>query len=95
MFDHIMEKYKELSSTDKKNEIIKEVKEMIVVFDTLCSQYNVSYHKIKSAEVLDLKKTDVTEDDYYEALFVYINYLKEEVGSFVDYILDNLKNRNV
>ena len=84
MFTPVIDSYKRLSLSDKRQEIINELKLMIVIFEKLCDDNNIQYRDIKSKEVLDLKNGAETESDYLEAVFVYIEYLKEVLGSYLE-----------
>lgn len=77
MFKDLVESYKALSLTDKRNVILQELKEMIAIYENVCQQEGISHREIKSREILDLKEGKELEEDYLEALFVYVKYLKE------------------
>ena len=84
MFTEVIDNYKKLSISDKRQEIVNELKLMVAVFEKLCNDNNIQYRKIKSREILDLKNGNETESDYLEAIFVYIEYLKEVLGSYLE-----------
>lgn len=91
MFTPVIENYKKLSISDKRQEIVNELKLMIAIFEKLCDDNNIQYREIKSREILDLKNGNETESDYLEAIFIYVEYLKEVLGSY----LESNKNKNV
>lgn len=86
MFSEVIDNYKRMSISDKRDEIIKELKLMAVIFEKMCEENNIEYRKIQSREVLDLKNGNESEDDYLEATFVYVEYLKEVLGAVFDKI---------
>ena len=86
MFSEVIDNYKRMSISDKREEIVKELKLMVVIFEKLCEENNIEYRKIQSREILDLKSGKETEDDYLEATFVYVEYLKEVLGALFDKI---------
>ena len=86
MFTEVIENYKKLSIADKRQEIVDELKLMVAIFEKLCEDNNIAYREIKSREILDLKKGEETASDYLEAIFVYIEYLKEVLGSYLERI---------
>ena len=86
MFSEVIDNYKRMSISDKREEIVKELKLMVVIFEKLCEENNIEYRKIQSREILDLNSGKETEDDYLEATFVYVEYLKEVLGALFDKI---------
>ena len=82
MFEAHLDKYKSLNINDKREKIISEIKLMIVVLEKMCIDNNIPYREIKSKEILALKQENYSEEDYLEALFVYVEYLKEVLGCF-------------
>lgn len=81
MFEELMESYKLLSIADKREEILKELKLMTAIFEKMCTDRGIEYREVRSNEILDLNKGNETEDDYLEAAFVYVKFLKEVLGS--------------
>ena len=87
MFEKAVNEFDNLSLIDKKKRIIDEIKLMIVIIEKICIERNIDYREIKSKEILALKQKDVSDDDYFTALYVYVEYLKEVIGG---YLLDDL-----
>jgi hypothetical protein len=87
-FKDLVNKYVELDTDQKRKELIDEVKLMIVVFEKVCNDNGIKYNQLKSREVLDLKDGNTTENDYLEALFVYVQVLKELIGNFLNNIFE-------
>lgn len=83
-FDEVLINYKNMSVADKRMKIIDNVKYMIAFLEKICDEKKINYRKISSREVLDLKNGYESEDDYLEGLFVYINVLKEMLGSYLN-----------
>ena len=81
--------YKILDLNGKRDKLINELKVMIVVLEKICIDNKIKYREIKSKEILDLNKDNVSEEDYLEALFVYVEYLKEVLGSYFLEIVGN------
>ena len=86
MFEEVMENYKRMATSDKREMLISELKLMVAIFEKMCEDNNIEYRKIQSKEILDLNNGNETEDDYLEATFVYVEYLKEVLGSLFDRI---------
>lgn len=81
MFENVIENYKKMKTSDKREKLISEMKLLIAVFEKMCIDNGIEYRKVKSKEVLDLNNGMESEDDYLEAAFVYVEYLKEVLGS--------------
>ena len=85
-FDMYVESYKKLPLIEKKKIIEKEFKEIISTFYGLINRHNVNPKVLFNREILDLNKEEFTEDDFAEAVFVYINAIKELIGNYVDIV---------
>ena len=57
---------------------------MIIVIEQICIEKKIEYRQIKSKEILALKQEDISDDDYFTALYVYIQYLKEVMGAYLN-----------
>ncbi len=88
-FDMYVESYKKLPLIEKKKIIEKEFKEIISTFYGLINCHNVNPKVLFNREILDLNKEEFTEDDFAEAVFVYINAIKELIGNYVDIVERN------
>lgn len=83
-FNDLVEKYKKLELIEKKRIVEEEIKEFIAVLDKLNSRQGKKTNLLFNREILDLKKEDSTEDDFVEAMYVYINSIKELFASLID-----------
>ena len=81
MFDELMESYKKLSLNGKREANLTEIKKLVAILVSLCEENNIDYRDVKSNEINDAL---TLEDDYLEAQYVYITYLKEVVGALLD-----------
>ena len=89
-FDNYIEEFKKISTKEKFNEIISSLKELITFFDFLATSENVNLKYLKSKELLDLKNENPTQDDYLEAILVYIEVSKNLIAQYLDpSILEN------
>lgn len=80
--DYILE-FKKLTTIEKREEILNSIKELIVIFEQMAKMDNISLSYLKSQEILDIKKSN-TEDDYLEALIVYLENAKNLIGQYLD-----------
>ena len=87
-FDDYIECYKKLSIDEKRSKIIEEFKDLIVVSEKICSDMGIQHDLLINKEILDLKNNPLSEDDYLEALFVYVNTLKNSTGTYFDKMAD-------
>ena len=82
-FKEYVDEFKKLSVVDKRQEIIRAVNEITAMFDALARQEQKELTFLKSAEVLDLKEGRESEDDFLEALLVYIENAKSVLGEYL------------
>ena len=83
-FDNVLMNFKNMTISDKRKVSLEDLKLMIAFLEKICSDRNIEYRSIKSDEILDLKNGKESEDDYLEALYVYINVLKEMLGAYLN-----------
>lgn len=82
-FNEYMEEFKKISIQEKRDEIMKAIKELIVIFQGFANMDNINLEFLKSKEILDIDKSD-TEDDFLEAELVYIENAKNIIGQYLD-----------
>lgn len=82
MFEKLMDDFKIKLLKEKREKIIEELKLMIIVLKKVCDDNNIVYQEIKSREIIVLENPSCSEDDYLEALFVYVELLKVYLGSY-------------
>ena len=83
-FNEYIEKYKNLSLEEKKENVEKEFQELLTVMDALCKRYGKNPKILYNREIEDLKKSYATQDDFVEAMFVYVHSVKELFASLMD-----------
>lgn len=82
-FKEYLDFFKHLNVSEKRMEIIRSVNEITAMFDELASEANIKLTYLKSKEVSELKDGHESEDDYLEALFVYIENAKSVLGEYL------------
>jgi len=92
-FNEYVEKFKKLPSKEKKQITIDEMKTVLALLEKLKKDVNINTGIMFNREILDLNHPDATEDDYAEAIFVYINSIKESLSEYLEKIL-NMKEDN-
>lgn len=84
LFNDYMNEFKKKDTKEKRNEIINNIKEIIVAFEQLALQDNIKLHFLKNNEINDLNKQFVSEDDFLEAELVYLEVAKNIIGQYLD-----------
>ena len=80
------DKYKKLSLVDKKIAIDKEIKETLALLEKLHERLGKENEILFNKEVLDVKDGVSNEEDFVEAMFVYVLTIQESLASYVDLI---------
>lgn len=84
MNEPIIDAYLKLSKESKREKLLYEIKVIIAVLQKICDDRGIVYNQIHSREILDLNRENVSEEDYLEALFAYVVFLKVLVGCYFD-----------
>lgn len=82
-FNEYVEAFKKLPLANKKKIVQNDFKELIALLKEIDNNEFVLYNK----EILDVEKENQTEDDFVEAIFVYLSSVKEMLA---DYINDHM-----
>lgn len=82
-FKEYVDAFKQMDIINKRKEIIRNINEVTVMFDMLAAESNMQLSYLKSKEVTDLKDGYESEDDYLEALLVYIENAKSVLGQYL------------
>jgi hypothetical protein len=87
-FKDVLGQYDNLSTIDKHEENIKELKELLALTNKLCTDVgsDKKFELDKSALNIKNKSTD----EYLKAEYAYINEIKNYLGSFVETIADSM-----
>ena len=95
-FNAFIEEYKELPLIDKQQTLVNDLKEIIALFQELCRIYRIDYKLLVNREILDIKKTNYSEDDFVEAIYVYIQMFKDVLSNFLlQTMLDEDNNQEI
>lgn len=81
-FKQYVEAFKQMDTVDKRKEIIRNINEVTAMFDMLAADLNIELSYLKSNEISELKDGYESEDDYLEALLVYIENAKSVLGQY-------------
>ena len=91
-FSGLMQYYKNLSIQDKRNEIVSEIEELIFNYSKICSVLGILPNMQLNKEVLNINRSNLTEDEFLDALFAYLNNLEDVSAQFINAISNNLEN---
>jgi hypothetical protein len=76
------ESYNSLSLNNKREILLKEVADLLSNIEEICKKKKKDINKLKSSYFI--KNKDLLLDgDYYDLLFVYITYIKEDLASLL------------
>lgn len=79
IYNDYIEKYKQLTYNEKREEILEKIRDMIEVLGNFT---NINDDLI-NREIIDLKQNTINEDDYLEGLFVYLNILEDLIANSI------------
>lgn len=82
-FKEYVTAFKQMETKDKRKEIIRNINEITAMFDSLASNAGIQVQYLKSKEISELNDGNETEDDYLEALLVYIENAKSVLGEYL------------
>lgn len=82
-FNKYIEEYKKLTVLEKREELIKSIKELIAGFEKIATVDNIELHYLRNREINDLKGENVSEDDFLEGTLVYIEVAKNLIGEYL------------
>lgn len=76
-FDAYVEEFKKIPLEEKKDKVIESIQELLGAMQSEAEDLGIEYTDLLNKEIIDIKKENRTEDDYVEAVFVYIESIKE------------------
>ena len=83
LFTEYMDAFKELDISEKRIEIINSIKEVSALLVKLANDDVISLKCLNSKEILNFKNGRETEEEFLEALLVYIENFKEMLGQYL------------
>ncbi|MCI9084192.1 MAG: hypothetical protein HFH46_01075 [Bacilli bacterium] len=82
-FTEYIESVKPLSLFEKKQEVIDSIKELIISIEMMASNDGIELHYLTSKEILDINEDSMPEEDYVEAILVYVEVAKNMLGEYL------------
>ncbi len=74
-----IESYNKLSINDKRDVLLKDMAEVLLTIENLCMKKKIRIDRLKSSYYIKNKEV-LFEEDYYDLLFIYVTYLKEDLA---------------
>ena len=90
-FNAYVEAYKKLPLDKKKKIVNDEVKKLLGFIEKAKSDLGISDEILFNREILDLKRDYVSDEDFVEAMFVYVHSIQESLGTYFNNILEKIK----
>ena len=82
MLDKYIDGFKNLSDIEKKEVIIDEMVEILNTIEDIAKVKKVDINNLKSEQYIKYKSR-LLDEDFYNLLFIYITYLKEDLASLL------------
>ena len=81
-FNKYVETYKKLSLSEKKEIVNAEIEKLLAFIEKAKMDVNAKEEILFNREILDLNKEVVSDDDFVEAMFVYVHAIQESLGEY-------------
>ena len=82
-FKEYADAFKQMDIPDKRKEIINNINEISAMFDMLATKSNIELSYLRSSDISMLKDGHESEDDYLNALLVYVENAKSLIGQYL------------
>ena len=92
-FSGLMEYYKLLPTQNKRDEIISVLEELISNYSKICTKFGVMPNMTLNKEILNIKREDITEDEFLHALFAYLNTLQDISAQFINRMSEVIESK--
>lgn len=83
MQDKYIKKFEELDINSKREILLKDICEVLTVIETLCIKKKIKINKLKSSYYIKNRKL-LLDEDYFNLMFIYITYLKEDLALLLE-----------
>lgn len=81
-FNEYIEAYKKLPLQKKKQMANEEIKKLLAFIEKANNDLNLNDTILFNREILDLNSDNVSDDDFVEAMFVYIYSIREALSIY-------------
>lgn len=83
MRDKYFNSYNDLSIENKRSILLKEISETLDTIETLCMKKRINFEKLSSNYYIKNREL-LFDEDYYELMFIYITYLKDDIALLLE-----------
>lgn len=87
-FNEYMTFFKSQPLKEKQNIVIEQLKMLTGLTNSMCRELNVKNDILLSKELVDLNKDNYSEDDFAEAVIVYVNSIQNSLCDFSNKLSD-------
>lgn len=89
-FNKYVNSYKKLPLQKKKEMVNEEVKKLIAFIEKANADIGIKDQTLFNKEILDLNTDNISDEDFTEAMFVYIHTIQELVGAYFNKVSEVL-----
>lgn len=87
-YNALMEAYVSLPVETQREEIINKIRELIYITNKLAVDVGANGEFLFNREILDLNNENVSEKDFLEGTYAYLNALEDMLGKYIEKIAD-------
>ncbi len=91
-FGGLIEYYKRLPIDIKRKEVIDGIEEIISNYSKICTKFGIMPNMILNKEMLNVNRKNITEDEFLDALYAYLNSLEDVSAQFIDKMSNIIEN---
>ena len=81
-FNQLIAAYKLLPIKEKKDKVNTELKKTIAFLVKALNDLKIDSTLLYNREILDLNKEEISDEDFVEAMYVYIHTIQELIGKY-------------
>lgn len=81
-FNEYVELFKKLPLQAKKEKVNEEIKKLIAFIEKAKADLKIDSKMLYNRELLDLNNDNISDEDFVEAMFVYVYILQESMGIY-------------
>ncbi len=89
-FNQYVNAYKKLPLQKKKEMVNEETKKLIAFIEKINADMGIKGQTLFNREILDLNSNNISDDDFTEAMFVYIHTIRESLGAYFNKVSEVL-----
>lgn len=84
LFNDYVDKFKQMDINSKRKEFLDVLKEFLAMLSVISNNEGLNVDYLKSRDILDIKRDEITEDDFIEACLVYLENSKNIIGALLE-----------